>query len=560
LHTQAKKWHQEAKQPKCRRDPTCTHHSAKLNVHPQPFFLQQELPARHNGTPARLSSLSSIRVSAQPIGTEPFPLSYDEWTQPHRQRNRASPRTISAAKKKKKITSRRLTQRRKARIAKQQEYKMKIPIQQAEKRIKNLCLEQFGFYADPRLPIKQNFNKALQNNSIASRYLPRQLTFHNLCTQNKIPTGTRQLLGLNLKFCLASKRLTDSISYTVKNMAYSICNAYYLKQPNIANDAGYIKQIYVKNQQWSPPPAPIHVEDKITEFKKALRAAQTARIRKTSKINLRNLTLPQLQTMQALKMNKSFIIKPTDKNLGPAILDAETYVSKILSKHLLTKDYQHLTETEATAAMTTIKTKLKSIIDNNHLMLSKPEATYFQRSLQVHHRLPLFYGLPKVHKTPFTLRPVVSGTNGLLTVFSTWLDYKMKELLPFVQSYITNSYTVIEDLANMEIPENDKSFSADAMSMYTNIDTDIGITAIKNFLSDNSVNLPLNFPTKLVLDIPKIVMENNIFRFGDSYWLQLSGTAMGTPVACAYATVSFGQHENAVLLPHFSANLLYFKR
>lgn len=81
---------------------------------------------------------------------------------------------------------------------------------------------------------------------------------------------------------------------------------------------------------------------------------------------------------------------------------------------------------------------------------------------------------------------MVSGTNGLLTVFSTWLDYKMKELLPFVQSYIKNSYTAIEDLANMEIPENAKLFSAVAMSMYTNIHSGTVINTIENFLSDNS--------------------------------------------------------------------------
>ena len=231
--------------------------------------------------------------------------------------------------------------------------------------------------------------------------------------------------------------------------------------------------------------------------------------------------LPQLQTMQQLKMNKSFIIKPTDKNLGPAILDTETYVAKILSEHLLTKDYKQLTEAEAITAMSDIKTKLKNIINDNQHILSKSEFTYFKRSLLVRHRLPLFYGLPKVHKTPFTLRPVVSGTNGLLTVFSAWLDYKMKELLPMVQSYIKNSYKVIEDLTDMIIPEKAKLFSADATSMYTNIDTDTGINAIKNFLSDNSESLPLNFPTNLFLQVLKTVMENNIFCFGDSYWLQL---------------------------------------
>ena len=55
-------------------------------------------------------------------------------------------------------------------------------------------------------------------------------------------------------------------------------------------------------------------------------------------------------------------------------------------------------------------------------------------------------------------------------------------------------------------------------------------------------------------------MNNNIFTFGDSYWIQLSGTAMGTPVACAYATVSYGPFENAEILTRFNSNLLYYRR
>jgi len=39
-------------------------------------------------------------------------------------------------------------------------------------------------------------------------------------------------------------------------------------------------------------------------------------------------------------------------------------------------------------------------------------------------------------------------------------------------------------------------------------------------------------------------MKNNIFHFADTYWLQLTGTAMGTPTACSYASITYGQHEN----------------
>jgi len=55
-------------------------------------------------------------------------------------------------------------------------------------------------------------------------------------------------------------------------------------------------------------------------------------------------------------------------------------------------------------------------------------------------------------------------------------------------------------------------------------------------------------------------MKNNIFAFQDSHWLQLSGTAMGTPTVCAYATITYGHYKNTLILPNFSNNLLYYKR
>jgi hypothetical protein len=61
----------------------------------------------------------------------------------------------------------------------------------------------------------------------------------------------------------------------------------------------------------------------------------------------------------------------------------------------------------------------------------------------------------------------------------------MKELLPLVQSYVKNSFNTIEELKSMHIPENALLFSADAISMYTNIDTPTGISAVTDFIKSN---------------------------------------------------------------------------
>jgi hypothetical protein len=93
--------------------------------------------------------------------------------------------------------------------------------------------------------------------------------------------------------------------------------------------------------------------------------------------------------------------------------------------------------------------------------------------------------------------------------------------------------------------------------MYTNIDTTTGLNTIKEFLTLNK--LPFNFPTQLFLQVLEAVMQNNIFSFGTTFWLQLSGTAMGTHAACTYAILTYGHYENSTLLPAFDNNFIYYR-
>jgi hypothetical protein len=255
-----------------------------------------------------------------------------------------------------------------------------------------------------------------------------------------------------------------------------------------------------------------------------------------------------------MKKSTDFVVMPTDKNLGPAIMNWNEYITQNLTEHLLTNNYQQLSTTEA-------KTKqlLKDIYSIHKKSLSQSEQNFFDRSFKIHHRTPIFYRMPKVHKTPLAFRPVISCINSFNSIFSTWLDFKMKQLLYLIPSYIKNSTELLQQLDNLEIPPGAKLFTADASSMYTNKDTTTGIDAISRLLQKHKDSNDSSFPTEFFLRTMEIIMNNNIFLFGDTYWIQLKGTAMGTPAAPLYSILTFGYHENENILNKFQHNIIFYK-
>jgi len=94
--------------------------------------------------------------------------------------------------------------------------------------------------------------------------------------------------------------------------------------------------------------------------------------------------------------------------------------------------------------------------------------------------------------------------------------------------------------------------------MYTNIDTDHAIDVIGKWL-DSLGGLPPNFPLAAAKEAMILVMRNNLFEYGDLYFLQLLDTAMGTSAACMWATIYYSVHKIGSLIPNYSQYLLIFK-
>ena len=192
---------------------------------------------------------------------------------------------------------------------------------------------------------------------------------------------------------------------------------------------------------------------------------------------------------------------------------------------------------------------------------SKAEAVFLTRALARNpHKIARFRMMPKIHKNPFKLRGLVCSAGTFANDWSKWLDHHLQKAVPFVKSYLRDSQSLLDDLKPRRFPRAARLFTADAIAMYDNIDTDHAIRVIGWLLDRLRPLLPPDFPFNAVKFAMWVIMKNNIFQFGVLYFLQLLGTAMGTPVAVMWATLYFAYHEHMCLLPKYGTNLLYFKR
>ena len=120
------------------------------------------------------------------------------------------------------------------------------------------------------------------------------------------------------------------------------------------------------------------------------------------------------------------------------------------------------------------------------------------------------------------------------------------------KSYFQDSFTLKKELDLQEIPSNARLFICDATSVYTNIRTGPALHSIGQFALENRKHLTV--PPAGLMDELRLLMTNNVFQFGDTYWLQKVGTAMIAPPAPPWATIFFGIHEETVFRKIWTQN------
>lgn len=145
-----------------------------------------------------------------------------------------------------------------------------------------------------------------------------------------------------------------------------------------------------------------------------------------------------------------------------------------------------------------------------------------------------FYVIPKIHKKKlFASRPIAAQHSYIIAPLSKELADVLLRVQKGLQTISLDSKTCARELSNFVFDQPGIFLTYDVVAMYPNIDLRDAINVLEQnvpLLVENS-----GFWGKVL----RLVMYNCYVTFNSETYLQIQGTAMGTPVAPPFANLYF---------------------
>ena len=152
--------------------------------------------------------------------------------------------------------------------------------------------------------------------------------------------------------------------------------------------------------------------------------------------------------------------------------------------------YRRLSDSDCINHKQCLEQEIKSWMKTYNKTLTKIEHAFLKQGLE-HNKKAFtgFYLTLKAHKlkpgqnvTHLKSRPIVTCPGSLLHALGIWTDHKLQTLAKQQVSYFCNSYDLHQELCSTQYHPTAKLFTADAISMYTNIPTNTAILLVAKYI------------------------------------------------------------------------------
>jgi hypothetical protein len=139
------------------------------------------------------------------------------------------------------------------------------------------------------------------------------------------------------------------------------------------------------------------------------------------------------------------------------------------------------------------------------------------------------------------------------------LTKKLLRYIPLPNIFnVRNSAHLIQDLTDIPFDSNLQFVSFDITNMYTNVPTDELINIINSLCKDKLIQDKL---TNEIIQITKLIIQQNYFQFQNQFFIQENGLAMGAPTSSVFSEIFLQHMENTTIYKILTQNHIigYFR-
>ena len=241
------------------------------------------------------------------------------------------------------------------------------------------------------------------------------------------------------------------------------------------------------------------------------------------------------KAIKDLQNDNEIIILPADKGRMTVIMNKSDYINKANTLIKDTETYQPLDTDPSKTSVNRINQKLKQLKDKDKLN----ETTYHRirpNECNSTATTAKFYGLPKIHKENIPLRPIVSLPGSPTYELSKHLAMILHQqfLHPLVKTSthtVNNANAFLTNIKDLKLEPDEIMISFDVVSLFTSIPLDTAKRITNELLTNHdSWQTRTNLDKDDILELLNLCLSTE-FSFQNSYYRQISGTPMGSPLS-----------------------------
>ena len=253
------------------------------------------------------------------------------------------------------------------------------------------------------------------------------------------------------------------------------------------------------------------------------------------------LSKQHIKALNDLKRDDNIMILPPDKGTGVVVLNRDDYVKKM--KDILSDTSKFRLECNQTETLEKAEKEVSKEIKKLQVQGLVDAVTSAQ--LLPHASItPRMYGLAKTHKSGTPLRPILSMINSPYHRLAQWLATKLKPICANVCNFsLKDTFQFVSEISNLDLKDR-MLVSLDVQSLFTNVSIDGVLTIITDLIMKENldVGLPVDQLTKLI----RICTSQVQFLFDGSFYTQIDGVAMGSPLGPILADIFMGHLEGKI--------------